>query len=154
MEKLRNAELYALCCWPNVIRNLKSRLWDRYLRQQGAWLQAGRRGFVPGCRRGGDFSSLLRVQIGPGVHLASSKMSTGAFPGVNAAEHRTAQLILQPFHHFTYVITHSPTLPSLYLRHSSFSNPSVASHTSQLILQPFFRFSYVTWRAAHVKMKM
>ena len=45
---------------------------------------------------------------------------------------------------FTYVTTHSPTLPSLYLRHSSFSNPSVASCTSQIILQPFFRFSYVT----------
>ena len=52
---------------------------------------------------------------------------------------------------------HSPTLPSLHLRHSSFSNssvaylrhrsfsnPSVASPTSQLILQPFFRFFYVT----------
>ena len=48
------------------------------------------------------------------------------------------------FRHFTYVTTHSPTLLSLYLRHSSFSNPSVASPTSQLILQPFFRFSYVT----------
>ena len=32
----------------------------------------------------------------------------------------------------------------LYLRHSSFSNPSVASPASQLILQPFFHFSYVT----------
>ena len=30
------------------------------------------------------------------------------------------------------------------LRHSSFSNPSLASPTSQLILQPFFCFSYVT----------
>ena len=46
--------------------------------------------------------------------------------------------------HFTYVTTHSPTLPSLYLRHSSFYNPSVASPTSQFILQPFFRFSCVT----------
>ena len=55
-----------------------------------------------------------------------------------------ALLILQPFRHFTYVTTHSPTLPSLYLHHSSFSNPSVASSTSQFILQPFFRFSYVT----------
>ena len=45
---------------------------------------------------------------------------------------------------FTYVTTHSPTLPSLYLRHSSFSNPSVASPPSKFILQPFFRFSYVT----------
>ena len=43
-----------------------------------------------------------------------------------------------------YVTAHSPTLPSLYLRHSSFCNPSVASPTSQLIFQPFFRFSYVT----------
>ena len=53
----------------------------------------------------------------------------------------TSQLILQPFPRFTYVTAHSPTLPSLYLRHSSFSNPSVASPTSQLILYPFFRFS-------------
>ena len=55
-----------------------------------------------------------------------------------------AELILQPFRHFTYITTHSPTLPSLYLRHSSFSNPSVASPTSQFILHPFFCFSYVT----------
>ena len=48
------------------------------------------------------------------------------------------------FRRFTYVIAHSPTLPLLYLRHSSFSNPSVASPTSQFILQPFFRFSYLT----------
>ena len=33
---------------------------------------------------------------------------------------------------------------SLHLRHSSFSNPSVASPTSQLILQPFRCFTYVT----------
>ena len=59
--------------------------------------------------------------------------------------------------------------PSLHLRHSSFSNLSVASPTSQLILQTFRRFIYVTahsstlqslylrhrhftyiiWRAAH-----
>ena len=45
---------------------------------------------------------------------------------------------------FTYVTAHSPTLPSLYLRRSSFSSPSVTSPTSQLNLQPFFRFSYVT----------
>ena len=53
-------------------------------------------------------------------------------------------LILQAFRHFTYVTAHSPTLPSLYLRHISFSNRSVASPTSQLILHPFFRLSYVT----------
>ena len=54
------------------------------------------------------------------------------------------EVILQPFRHFTYVATHSPTLPSLHLRHSSFSNPSAASPTSQFTLQSFFRFSYVT----------
>ena len=42
--------------------------------------------------------------------------------------------------------TQSPTFPSLHLglRHSSFSNSSVASSTSQLILQPFHCFIYVT----------
>ena len=45
---------------------------------------------------------------------------------------------------FIYVTAHTPNLPSLYLRHNSFSNPSVASPTSQLILQPFPRFTYVT----------
>ena len=54
------------------------------------------------------------------------------------------KLILQTFHHFTYVTTHSPTLPSLYVRHGSFPKHSVALPTSHFILQPFFRFSYVT----------
>ena len=54
------------------------------------------------------------------------------------------KLILQLFPHFTFVTTHSTTLPSLCLSHSSFSNSSVASPTSQFILQPFFRFSCVT----------
>ena len=44
----------------------------------------------------------------------------------------------------TYVTAHSPILPSLHLRHSTFSNPSVALSTSQLILQPFRRFICVT----------
>ena len=80
------------------------------------------------------------------------------------------ELILQTFRHFTYVTAHSPTLPSLYLRHSSFSKASVAWPTSLLILQPFRcftyvtahsptllslllrhrLFTYVTWRAAHI----
>ena len=82
-----------------------------------------------------------------------------------------SQLILQPFRRFTYVTAHSPTLPLLHLRHSSFSYPSFASPTSQtlhvchmasrdeqssfsnlsvtpptsqLILQPFRRFTSVT----------
>ena len=64
---------------------------------------------------------------------------------------------------------HSPTFPSLHLRHNSFSNPSVGLPTSQLSPQPFGCFTYVTvhsptllslllrhklftyviWRAAH-----
>ena len=39
---------------------------------------------------------------------------------------------------------HSPTFSLLHLRHSSFSNPSVALPTSQLILQSFRCFIYVT----------
>ena len=50
-------------------------------------------------------------------------------------------IILQPFRHFTYVTAHSLTLPSRYLRHSLFSNPSAVSPTSQLILQSFVHFS-------------
>ena len=45
---------------------------------------------------------------------------------------------------YSHSRAHSPTLPSLYLHHSSFSSSSVALPTSQFILQPFFRFSYVT----------
>ena len=66
-------------------------------------------------------------------------MSTAFVVGSSPDE---SSVILQAFHRFTYVTAHSPALPSLYLRHSSFSNPSVASPTSQLILQPFFRFSF------------
>ena len=39
---------------------------------------------------------------------------------------------------------HSPTFPSLHLRHSSFSNPFVALPTSPLILKLFRSFTYVT----------
>ena len=45
-------------------------------------------------------------------------------------------------HSYSHSRAHSKTFPSLHLRHSSFSNPSVALPTSQLILQPFR--SYVT----------
>ena len=74
----------------------------------------------------------------------SSLTSRGEPPVVFIESRVKALLILQPFRHFTYVTAHSPTLPSLYLRHSPFSSPSVASPTSQFILQPLFRFSYVT----------
>ena len=39
----------------------------------------------------------------------------------------TLQLILQPFRRVTYITAHSPTLLLLHLRHSSYSNPSLAS---------------------------
>ena len=59
-------------------------------------------------------------------------------------------LILQAFRHFTYVTdhSHSPSFPSLHLRHRSFSNPSLALPTSQLILQSFRCFTYVTAHSA------
>ena len=44
-----------------------------------------------------------------------------------------AELILQPFRHFTYVTAHSPSFPLLYLSHSSFSNPSITSPTLQFM---------------------
>ena len=72
------------------------------------------------------------------VHSNPNNMALSAFP------EKIAELILQPFRHFTYVTAHSPIVPSLYLHRSSFSNHFVASPTSQLILQPFCRFSYVT----------
>ena len=56
----------------------------------------------------------------------------------------TSQLILQPFHHFTYTTAHSTTLSSLHLHNSSFYNPSITSPTSQLILLPFHHVTYVT----------
>ena len=71
-----------------------------------------------------------------------------------------AELVLQPFRRFTFVTAHSPTLPSLYLRHSllilqairrftyvrahSPTHPSIYLRHSLLILQLYCRFSYVT----------
>ena len=88
----------------------------------------------------------------PLLHLCHSSFSNPSFSSptsqalhlIQLASRPWPELILQPFRHFTYVTTHSPTPPLLYLRHSSFSNPYVASPTSQFILQVFFRFSYVT----------
>ena len=47
-------------------------------------------------------------------------------------------------HTYSHSRAHSPTFPSLHLRHISFFNPSVALSTSQLIFQPFSCFTYVT----------
>ena len=47
-------------------------------------------------------------------------------------------------HNYSHSRAHSPSFPSLHLCHSSFSNSSVALPTSQFILQPFHYFTYVT----------
>ena len=65
----------------------------------------------------------------------------------------TSQLILQPFHRFTYVTTHSPTLPLLHLRHKHFKYVTAHSPTILLLLLRHRIFTYVTWRAAHAKSK-
>ena len=46
-------------------------------------------------------------------------------------------------HIYSHSRAHSPTFPSIHLRHNLFSNRSVASPTSQFILQPFRHFTYV-----------
>ena len=64
--------------------------------------------------------------------------------GIEFVTGEWAELILEPFRHFTYVTAHSPTLPSLYLHHSSFSNPSFAFpslqalHLRHLVNRPWF----------------
>ena len=47
-------------------------------------------------------------------------------------------------HSYSHSRAHSPTFPSLHLRHNLFSNPSVALSTSQLILQSFRRYTNIT----------
>ena len=59
------------------------------------------------------------------------------------AAHDILRSDLEDFLHSNKIYS-PPTLPSLYLCHISFSNPSVTSPTSQHILQPLFCFSYVT----------
>ena len=79
INKIVTKNVRVLSIFLKCTNTYKSR-WARWLKRQGAELRAGRPGFDPGCRRGGDFSSLLRVQTGPGVHSTSYKMSTGEFP--------------------------------------------------------------------------
>ena len=61
------------------------------------------------------------------------RMRCGVGKAVEVLENelwRRPSLILQPLHRFTYVTAHSPTLPPLYLRHSSMYSPYVVSPTS------------------------
>ena len=88
----------------------------------------------------------MSFDVGKAREGLENAQSRAHSPSFTYATSPTSQLILilQAFRHFTYVTAHSPTLPALYLRQNSISNPSAASPTSQLILQPFFRLSYVT----------
>ena len=85
-EEIKRRISMGNACYYSIEKILSSLLllyyqwWPRWLKRQGAWLRAGRPGFDPGCRRGGDFSSFLRVQTGPGVHSTSYKIRTGVFP--------------------------------------------------------------------------
>ena len=65
-------------------------------------------------------------------YTANSGTKTAVLPKgrSSTANSGTNELSFSNLCHFTYVTAHSPTLLSLYLRHSSFSNPSFAS-TSQ-----------------------
>ena len=63
----------------------------------------------------------------------------------------TSQLILQPFYRFTYVTAHSPTLPLLHLRHSSFSNPSFVSPTSQVLHLIQSSAHFPTFQSLHLR---
>ena len=92
------------------------------------------------CDVGGVTGSRAHSPTFPWLHLRHSSFSNGsvALPTSQlilqlSVTSPTSQLILQPFRRFTYVAAHSPTLHSLYLHHSSFSNPSFASPTSQAL---------------------
>ena len=67
-----------------------------------------------------------------GEVIESLENEQSSFSNLSITSH-TSQLILQPFHRFTYITAHSPILPLLNLHHSSFSNPSFASYTSQAL---------------------
>ena len=71
-----------------------------------------------------SFSDIQSVAI-----IERAKMLC-SFPKLSVTS-PTSQFFLQPFRRFTYVTAHSPILPLLHLRHSSFSNPSFASPASQ-----------------------
>ena len=90
------------------------------------------------------------------------RMNRASFANPSIASPKS-QLILQPFHCFTYITAHSPTLLLLHLCHSSFSNPSVALPTSQdfhlchLVSRPWhggLQLSKITKKNNHVPYNM
>ena len=100
MRNIHNVILKIILCRNTNFCRYVRLTWARWLKRQGAGLWAG----WPGCRRGGDFSSLLRIQTGPEVHSASYKMSTEGFPlGVKAAKLRTGHPTSSQCHGCEYV---------------------------------------------------
>ena len=106
-----------------------------------------------------DKSTLLTSKLVPLGSFHTFKVCSGAKERVGCGKQREATASIQSLVKLqlwflrlrcktclrqNYSLAHSPTFPSLHLRHSSFSNPSVTSPTSQLILQPFRCFTYVT----------
>ena len=69
----------------------------------------------------------------PGTKPGSAEMRGMHFASIDLRDNKKKFFYKKPFRHFTYVTTHSPTLPSLYLRHSSFSNTCFASPASQAL---------------------
>ena len=97
------------------------------------------------CRRSGQCFSVLRTRHTDVVGESSGR-SYVTEQGHNVPLLRTRDLVYLLKSRFKKSQSkHSQTIfPSLHLRHSSSSKPSVALPTSQLILQPFFWFSYIT----------
>ena len=82
----------------------------------------------------GEVSERLERRMSCDVGEVTERMENElcSFSNLSVTSH-TSKLILQPFRRFTYVTAHSPAIPLLHLRHSSFSNPSFASPTSQAL---------------------
>ena len=78
------------------------------------------------------------------INTLSFRLYMSHFPtGLVSSKQKIVAMTYAPTH-VTMSSAHYPTFPSLHLRHSSFTNASVAFTMSQLILQPFRCFTYVT----------
>ena len=93
-----------------------------------------------------SFASLT-LQVLHLIHLASCRAHSPTFLSLHLHHNSfsnpsvalpSSQLILQPFHCFTYITVHSPTLPLFLLRHK------FCWRAAEFILQPFCHFTYVT----------
>ena len=71
----QNSKYMITSRYQNVVQNENIAIGNVYFENVEKFKYLGVPGFDPGCRRGGDFSSVLRVWTGPGVHSTSYKMS-------------------------------------------------------------------------------